>query len=101
MVCPLFSHPNFDWRKNVFGVDNSSQVNINKKRRDILVLGKGPTVGLVIATEPEYSICFSTSGKENVFVCMIMETTVLFVSTTKNALKTGLNGYEYDFFCWL
>ena len=60
----LFSNPNFDWRKNVviFRVDNSSQVNIDNKKRDILVLGKSPTQGLdniAITTKTQYSINFS------------------------------------------
>ena len=44
----LFSIPNFDWGKNViiFGVDMSSSVDINNKKKDILILDKGPTQGL-------------------------------------------------------
>ena len=41
----LFSFPNFDWGKDVviFGVDNSSSVHKDNNKKDILVLGKGPT----------------------------------------------------------
>ena len=44
----LFSYPNFDWEKTfiIFGADNSSLVNTNKKKKVILVIGKGPTKGL-------------------------------------------------------
>ena len=41
----FFSVPNFDWSKNViiFGVDVSSSVHIDNKKKDALILGKGPT----------------------------------------------------------
>ena len=59
----LFSFPNFDWGKNViFGVGNSSSTHIDNKKKDILILGKGPTQGLddtTIAAEAEYCIIFS------------------------------------------
>ena len=44
----LFSIPHFDWGKNfyVLGVDMSSSVHIDNKRKDILILSKGPTQGL-------------------------------------------------------
>ena len=44
----IFSIPNFDWGKNViiFGVDMSSSVHANNKKRNILVLGEGITQGL-------------------------------------------------------
>ena len=42
----FFSFPGFDWCKNViFGVDNSSCVHIDNKKKYILVLGEGPTQG--------------------------------------------------------
>ena len=43
-----FSAPNFNWGKNIviFGVANSSSVHIDNKKKDILVLGKGLTLGL-------------------------------------------------------
>ena len=43
--CSLFSDPGFDWGKNVvvFGVDNSSSMHIDNKKKYILVLGEGPT----------------------------------------------------------
>ena len=48
----LFSLPNFDWGKNatIFGVDMSLSVHIDNKKKDILILGKGPTQGLDNAT---------------------------------------------------
>ena len=45
LIGSLFSVPNFDWSKNVviFGVANSSSVHVDNQKKDILVLGKGPT----------------------------------------------------------
>ena len=44
----LFSYPNFDWGKNViiFGVDDSSSVYNDNKKKNFLVLAKGSTKGL-------------------------------------------------------
>ena len=41
----FFSVPNFDWSKNViiFGVDVNSSAHIDNKKKDALILGKGPT----------------------------------------------------------
>ena len=62
--CSLFSYLGFDWDKNVviFGVDSSSSVHIDKKEKDLLVLGEGATPGLgytMITAEAKYSINFS------------------------------------------
>ena len=62
--CSLSSLSKFDLGKYViiFGVDNSSSVYIDSKKKDILVLCKGPTQGLddtMITAEAEYSINFS------------------------------------------
>ena len=41
----------------IFGVDMSSSVDFNNMEKDILILGKGPTQGLVdtrLTTEPIY-----------------------------------------------
>ena len=62
-----FSNPNFDWGENViiFGADmsssahNANRKNGKKKRKNILILGKGPTQGLddtTLTVEAEYSI---------------------------------------------
>ena len=41
----LSSLPNFDWGENViiFGVDICSPVHVDNKKKDISILGKGPT----------------------------------------------------------
>ena len=62
--CSLFSLTNFDWSKNVviFGVHISSSVHIDNEKKEILVLGEGPTQRLnntTIAVEAKYSINFS------------------------------------------
>ena len=50
----------------IFGVDMSSSVYIDNKRKDILILGKGPTQGLdgtTFTTEARYPINFTQSRK--------------------------------------
>ena len=50
----------------IFGVDMSSSVDIDNKRRDILILGKGPTQGLdgtTFTTEALCPINFTQSRK--------------------------------------
>ena len=59
----IFSVPNFDWVNNIviFGVDNSSSVRIDDKKKDILVVGKGLTRRLydtTITSDVECSINF-------------------------------------------
>ena len=46
--CSFFSPPNLDWSENViiFGVENSSSVHIANKKKNIIVIGGGPTQGL-------------------------------------------------------
>ena len=49
-----------------FGVDNSSSIHIDNKKKDMLVLGKGSTQGLddaTITAESEYSVNFSRSAR--------------------------------------
>ena len=58
----------FDWGKSaiIFWVDNSSEVNIDNKKNNILVSGEGPTQGLddtTITAEAEYSINFTRLNK--------------------------------------
>ena len=46
---------------NNFGVDMSSSTKIDNRKKDILILGKGPTQGLehTLTAEKMYSINFS------------------------------------------
>ena len=91
--------PDFYCDENVvvFGVDNSSSVHIDNRKKDISVLGKGPTQGLenaTITTEAKYSINFSRSKRKLCQVCIIMETiafrllmTQKFINSKEKILK--------------
>ena len=49
-----------------FGVDMSSSVHLDNKKKDILILGKGPAQGLgehSLAAEKMYSVNFTMTGK--------------------------------------
>ena len=50
----------------IFGVDMSSSAHIDNKKKDILVLGKGPTQGLehTLTAEQMYSINFTVTKKK-------------------------------------
>ena len=60
-----FSFPGGGFGQNVliFGVDMSSSGHIDNKKKDILVLGKGPTQGLehILTSEKMYSINFTVT----------------------------------------
>ena len=48
----------------IFGIDISLYVHIDNKRKDMLILGKGPTEGLnnTLSVETQYSINFTRPG---------------------------------------
>ena len=50
----------------IFGVDMSSSAHIDNKKKDLLVLGKGPTQGLehTLTAEKMYSISFNVTNKK-------------------------------------
>ena len=50
----------------IFGIDMSSSTKIDNRKKDILILGKGPTQGLgyTLGAEKMYSINFTVSGKK-------------------------------------
>ena len=62
-----FSFPGGGFGQNVliFGVDMSSSPHIDNKKKDLLVLGKGPTQGLesTLTAEKIYSINFTLTKK--------------------------------------
>ena len=66
-----FSFPGGGFGQNVliFGVDMSSSAHIDNKKKDILVLGKGPTQGLehTLTAEKMYAINFTVTKKEILF----------------------------------
>ena len=63
-----FSFPGGVFGKNViiFGVDMSSSVHVDNKKKAILILGKGPTQGFehTLTAESMYSINFTGTGKK-------------------------------------
>ena len=66
-----FSFPVGGFGQNVliFGVDMSSSVHIDNKKKDILVLGKAPTQGLehTLTAEKMYSINFTVKNEKFCF----------------------------------
>ena len=80
-----FSLRNFDWGQNaiIFRVNMSSSVHTDNKKKDIFILVKGPTQGLVTA-EAEYSFNFSRSNRK---FCLSLHyngcSGFLFVNATK------------------
>ena len=63
----FFSHPSGGTGRNViiFGVDMSSSTKIDNRKKDILILGKGPTQGLehTLSAEKMYLINFTEKTK--------------------------------------
>ena len=63
-----FSFPSGGFGQNVliFGADMSSSIHIDNKKKDILVLGKGPTQGLehTLTAEKMYSYNFTVTKKK-------------------------------------
>ena len=63
----------------IFGANISSSVSIDNKKKDILILGKGPTQRLdytMLTTEVQYSINFSRSSFQ---VCIIIGATAFYL----------------------
>ena len=83
----FFSHPSGGTGRNViiFGVDMSSLTKTDNRKKDILILCKGPTQGLghTLSAEKMYSINFKE--KDNKF-CLSLhynkESSYLFVNGT-------------------
>ena len=61
-----FSGTGFSQNVLIFGVDMSSSAHIDNKKKDILVLGKGPTQGLehTLTAEKMYPINFTVTKKK-------------------------------------
>ena len=77
----------FDRNCIIFGVDMSSSVHVDNKKKYILILGKGPTQGLdgtTLTAEKLYSINFTENDKR---FCLSMhyngENSYLFVNGTE------------------
>ena len=63
----------------IFGVGMSSSTKIDNRKKDILILGIGPTQGLEnrLRAEKMYSINFTKKIQNFVYVCIIMEQIVI------------------------
>ena len=79
-----FSFPGGGFGQNVliFGVDMSSSAHIDNKKKDILVLGKGPTQGLehTLTAEKMCSINFTVTKKKFCLSYITMEQIVIYLS---------------------
>ena len=60
-----FSSDGYGQNVIIFGVDMSSSIHIDNKKKDILILGRGPTQGLdsTLTAEKMYSINFTEKNK--------------------------------------
>ena len=84
----FFSHPSGGTGRNViiFGVDMSSSTKADNRKKDILILGKGPTQGLehTLRAEKMYSMNFTEKNKK---ICLGFhynkENNYLFVNGTE------------------
>ena len=124
-----FSFPGgrFGQKVLIFGVDKSSSAHIDNKKKDILILGKGQTLGLEhkLTAEKMYSINFAVTKKNCLSLHYNYLNSYLFVNGTEiyrfkakdskivpatlclgiiskewsvdNMKKTGFTGYVYDF----
>ena len=104
-----YSFPGGGFVQNLLisGADMSSSIHIDNKKKDILVLGKGPTQGLehTLTAEKMYSINFTVTKKK---FCIILHykgvNSYLFVSGTEiykfkeNILKFQLAQYVLETF---
>ena len=61
-----FSGGGFCQNVRILGVDMSSSVHVDNKKKDILIIGKGPTQGLehALTAEKMHSINFTVTGKK-------------------------------------
>ena len=62
----LFPSGRFPQNVTIFGVDTTSTVHVDNEKKDILILGEGPTRGLdgtTLTAEKKYSINFTVSSR--------------------------------------
>ena len=74
----------------IFGVDMSSSTKIDNRKKDILILGKGPTQGLehTLSAEKMYSINFSDWHTNCVWACTIMDKIVICLLMVKKFINS-------------
>ena len=92
-----FSHPRGGTGRNVileiigdtFGVGMSSSTKIDKRRKDVLILGKSPTQGLkhALSAEKMYSVLQSRINS-SVWACIIMEQKVIYLLMVKKFIDS-------------
>ena len=94
-----FSHPSGNFGNNaiIFAVDMSSSVYIDNKKKDILILGEGPTQGLdgtTLTAEKIYLISFTATRKK---FCLSLyyhrANSYIFVNGTE------INKFKANYFC--
>ena len=75
----LFPGGGFAQNVLIFGADMGSSAHIDNKKKDILVLGIGPTQGLehTLTGENMYSINFTVTKRNFVWGCITMEQIVI------------------------
>ena len=82
-----FSFPSGRFGQNVLilGVDMKSSAHIDNKKKDILVLRKGPTQGLehTLTTEKMYWIILLWQERNSIWGCIIKVNSYLFVNGTE------------------
>ena len=74
----------------IFGVNMSSSVHVDNKRKDILILEKGPPQGLgehSLTAEKMYSVNFTDHKKNVVQACIIMGQTLIYLLIVKKLLN--------------
>ena len=87
----FFSHPSGRTGRNViiFEVDMSSSAKIDNRKKDILILGKGPTLGLehTLSAEKTYTINFTEHNKNICLSLDYMEQTVTYLVIVKKFIN--------------
>ena len=73
----------------IFGVDMSSSTHTDDKKKDILILGKGPTERLehTLTAEKLYSISFTEKMQSFVWACIKMEQIVIYLLMEQKLLN--------------
>ena len=87
----IFSSPGTGLGRNVaiFGVNMSLSIKVDNRKKDILILGKGPTQRLehTMSAEKMYLINFTEHNKHFCVVCIIIEQTVTYLLIVKKFIN--------------
>ena len=71
----------------IFGVDMSSSVHVNNKKKYILILGEGPTQGLDWLQKNCIQSALLKTIKNFVWICIMMEQTVVYLLMVQKLLN--------------